>query len=116
MNRHRRDVLTGFGGLAVAATGLCGSRISPSTAQPKTPETVTSPALPRKADFNIEEGYTYINAAYTHPIPRVSLSAAREAAEHRGALRSPRPTGHDSNPKEIFAELIGAQPQEIAYV
>jgi selenocysteine lyase/cysteine desulfurase len=130
MNKHRRDVLSGFGGLAVAATGLRGARgeisrgthgasIADSDASPGTRSThanVAPPGWPRKTDFNIEPGYTYLNAAYTHPIPKVSLRAAGAAAERRGSLHTPRPTDPRSNPKAVFAELIGAQMEEIAYV
>ncbi len=46
--------------------------------------------LPRRDDFAIPDDVTYINAAYTHPIPRVSMDAARQAAERRaGALPVP---------------------------
>jgi len=70
----------------------------------------------------IEEGYTYLNAAYTHPIPRVSVEAAQRAAEGRGTLRptaSPSGRGGASsapNPRALFAELINAKPTEVAYV
>ena len=49
--------------------------------------------FPRKADFNIADGYTYINGAYTHPMPRVAADAARKAAEvarHAVAVRERR--------------------------
>ena len=81
--------------------------------------------FPRKDDFIIDEGYTYINAAYTHPIPKVALEAARRTAESRGSLHIPAAAGRgggrgagaqSNNPKAIFAELIGAKPTEIAYV
>jgi selenocysteine lyase/cysteine desulfurase len=77
--------------------------------------------LPRKSDFMIDEGYTYINAAYTHPIPRVALDAAHRAGEARGSLRIPAPGGRSEsgqrpNPKAVFAELVNAKPSEIAYV
>jgi selenocysteine lyase/cysteine desulfurase len=80
-------------------------------------------AFPRKEDFSIESGYTYLNAAYTHPIPRVSVDAARRAAEGRGTLRpTPPPAGRGGgnastpNPRALFADLINAKPTEIAYV
>jgi len=116
MNKNRRDVLTGFGGLAVAASGLCGSRPEASASTAKEGQTIAPTGWPRKVDFNIEEGYTYINAAYTHPIPKISLAAAREAAERRGALRPPPQAEHHENPRALFADLIGAQLDEIAFV
>lgn len=62
-------------------------------------------------------GYTYLNAAYTHPIPKVSVQAARLAAEHRGAMRAPvsNPTPAVT-PRALFAQLINAKPSEIAHV
>jgi selenocysteine lyase/cysteine desulfurase len=116
MESNRRDVLTGFGGIALAAAGLYGSRVDASGGDAKTGGRVSAAALLRKNDFNIEEGYTYINAAYTHPIPKVALSAAREAAERRSSLRAAQLTEHRFNPKALFAELIGAHPEEIACV
>ncbi|BAH37146.1 putative aminotransferase [Gemmatimonas aurantiaca T-27] len=75
------------------------------------------PVFPRKADFAIEDGATYLNAAYTHPIPRVSVDAARIAAEKRGLMRGaiPAPSGTPT-PRALFAQLINAKPTEIAHV
>lgn len=105
MQMARREVLRGLGGLVAAtAFGKVAVRVRP----------IATPTMdfPRKDDFLIEEGYTYLNAAYTHPIPKVSLEAARRAAEARCAVRSPTP----ANPRALFAELINARPEEIAYV
>lgn len=109
MSTNRRDLLAGLSGLAVAAVG----RETPRNSALAAPAS----AFPRKGDFNIEPGYTYINAAYTHPIPKVALSAARNAAEERGSLRSSQ-TNEDArvNPRALFAALVGARPDEIAYV
>jgi selenocysteine lyase/cysteine desulfurase len=104
----RRELLAGFGASAVAAAGL-----HPGRSRAAAP---ADSKWPRKADFNIADGYTYINAAYTHPIPKVALSAARQAAEGRGSLHPLQPTQQRPDPKAIFAALIGAQPSEIAYV
>ena len=70
--------------------------------------------FPRKGDFLIDEGTTYINAAYTHPIPKVSLEAVRRAAEGRCAVHAA--AAGAANPRTLFAELINAKPTEIAYV
>lgn len=115
MSINRRNLLTGIGGLAAASAlrPLLGDAPSAVGAEPPGPQA----AFPRKDDFSIEPGYTYINAAYTHPIPRVSVEAAKRAAESRGALRNPpaiAPTR--PNPRALFAELINAKPTEIAYV
>src|SRR5262245_5327248 len=122
---NRREMLAGLGGIAASAalTRLDAQLVEtlPTVGTGATPE------LARKEAFNIEEGHTYINAAYTHPIPKASLEAARRAAENRGSLRAPaaapgggrgtgRGGGENNNPKALFAELIGAKPTEIAYV
>ena len=71
--------------------------------------------FPRKSDFLIDDGYTYLNAAYTHPIPKVAMEAVRRAAEGRCSL--PPPTaGQSGTPRTLFAELINAKPAEVAYV
>jgi selenocysteine lyase/cysteine desulfurase len=122
MTIHRRDLLAGIGGVAAAAAfKKLGAEIHVPAEMPTGPV-----EFPRKADFVIDEGYTYINAAYTHPIPKVSLEAARRAADSRGALHIPAAGGRgrgggggggqSNNPKTLFAELINAKPTEIAYV
>jgi selenocysteine lyase/cysteine desulfurase len=117
MNKHRRDLLAGFGGLALAATAFRTSRVAATSANDANPsEPVASAGSSHRNDFDIEPGYTYLNAAYTHPIPKVAVSAAREAAERRGSLRAQRSADHHPDPKVLFAELIRAQPEEIAYV
>jgi selenocysteine lyase/cysteine desulfurase len=118
---HRRDFLTAFGAVTATAglrSWTSGAVFSKSPSLPQAPIT-----FPRKDDFSIEEGYTYLNAAYTHPIPRVSVEAAGRAAEARGSLRpTPPPSGRGDgswttpNPRALFAELINATPSEIAYV
>ena len=111
MNLNRRDLLVGMGGVAAAA----GS----GAIRAATPEIGLAPGFPRKADFTIEEGCTYINAAYTHPIPKVALAAVQNAAEKRATLRAGGRRESESrrpDPKALFAELIGAKASEIAYV
>ena len=79
-----------------------------------------APEFPRKADFTIEDGYTYINAAYTHPMPTVAREAVQKAAESRATLRAPTSGSLQDNrrldPKVLFADLIGAKASEIVYV
>ena len=133
MTMNRRELLTGLGGFAATtAWGPHGRPDAitrgdlPFAAPPGSAAPAELPGpqatFPRKADFSIEDGYTYINAAYTHPIPRVSVDAAHRAADLRGALRpTPPPSGRGGgsgtpNPRALFAELINAKPTEIAYV
>jgi len=82
---------------------------------------LSSVGLPRKQDFDLTDGYTYLNAAYTHPIPRPAADAARAYLAQRNKLAMPRPgsgggAGEGFNAKALFAELINAKPSEIAYV
>ena len=114
MINNRRSVLAGFGAAAVAATGLGQSRKSGS--RDDGDALTSASAWPRKADFNIEPGYVYLNAAYTHPIPKVAVAAARAAAARRGSLPPPTPGEEQADPKALFAALIGADTTEIAYV
>ena len=125
MSPQRRDVLKGLGGMAaLAAVGKLGAQASGATAAvPPTGQSGQAPAFPRKADFDIESGYTYINAAYTHPMPRVATDAVQRYADGRRALRAPAAGGGRgaggpprTDPKAQFAELINAKPTEIAYV
>src|SRR6476619_4976329 len=80
-----------------------------------------SAGLPRKQDFDLTDGFTYLNAAYTHPIPRPAADATRAYLAQRNKLAMPRPgsgggAGTGFNAKALFAELINAKPSEIAYV
>ena len=114
MDKHRRELLSRFGGLALATRSLPVALAEPAAVAPTATRAST---WPRRADFNIEEGYTYINAAYIHPLPNVSVLAARDAAGRRGFLGAPPANpGPRHEPKALFAELIGARTEEIAYV
>lgn len=108
---NRRDLLASLGG--VAAARAFGVHVD----LPVLRSGAGVPGFPRKADFSIEDGYTYLNAAYTHPIPNVSVLAAQRAAERRGTLRAPDPAAPPlAAPRDLFAQLINAKPSEIAYV
>ena len=104
MTLDRREMLRGLGGLAgSAALGTFGGHAQQAA------------GFPRKADFLIEDGYTYLNAAYTHPIPKVAMEAVRRAAEGRCSMPPPT-SGQSGTPRTLFAELINAKPSEVAYV
>ena len=117
---NRRDLLAGFGTLATArAFGVGVDPFAvPNLPAATSPEPIRFvPGFPRKEDFAIEPGYTFLNAAYTHPIPKVSLAAARAAAEARNMLRAPLAMASPAKtPKQLFAELINAKVSEIAHV
>ena len=109
MTLSRRELLAGLGGLT--ATGAAGppdvERSVPAGAGP----------LPARMDFTIPQGQTYLNSAFTHPLPRAAGEAVRHYLEQRG-LREPRRSG-DSVAAEIrkeFAGLINATPQEIGLI
>lgn len=119
MTMDRRQLLGALGGIAATrALGLTSDGTTPAV---DASATMPQPgaAFPRKADFAFEEGTTYLNAAYTHPIPRVSVEAARRAAELRGTMRptmAPPSGPARPTPKALFAQLINAKPAEIAHV
>ena len=125
---NRREMLAGVGGVAAAAAlNKLGSQM-PSAEAPIAPGIAPvgrAPEFPRKADFRIDAGYTYINGAYTHPMPLVSAEAARKAADGRSALVAP--TGgrggrgggggaRPADPKALFAKLINAKASEISSI
>lgn len=113
MSLNRRHLLTGTLAALAANQGSVAAAAPLPLAAKENP-----PGFPRKADFHIEEGHTYINAAYIHPVPKAALEAARIAGEKRGTTPPPEPSasGGTANAKELFSDLIGAKPTEIAYV
>ena len=105
----RRALLAGMGGVAAS------NALDKLAAHTGVPMAAPGTSFPRKDDFSIEPGYTYINGAYTHPMPRISADAARKAAEARATL-SPSAGTPQPDPKALFATLINAKPTEISYV
>jgi len=76
----------------------------------------TTVGLPVKDDFSVPSDVTFLNSAYTHPLPNCGLKAAHAYAEARsepGAVMTPLST-HDI--KADFAALINAKESEISYV
>ena len=123
MSVTRRDLVRTLSGLPLAAAVAAGtSNTKASEARPSSSMAADSHvpsrtiALPDRASFSFEG--THLNAAYTHPLG----SRAREAllsyvASHERDVGRAWP--HD-NPRDqavaLFAELIGAQPSDIAVV
>ncbi|MGE0439236.1 MAG: aminotransferase class V-fold PLP-dependent enzyme [Gemmatimonadales bacterium] len=111
----RRDLLKGVSSLAAAS--LVGS----GTADPAgaTPNPATGfQGFPRKADFAMRPGVTYLNGAYTHPMPLPAREAVRRYLEARTefyADSSPDPN-LSGKVKAEFAALINARPNEISFV
>jgi selenocysteine lyase/cysteine desulfurase len=92
-----------------------GSMMPPTS--PATPSAQPS-AFPRKADFAIPAGLTYINGAYTHPMPLVAAAAMRRYADARAAFQTDDVTSGatSSGVKAAFASLINAKPSEISFI
>lgn len=112
----RRELLGGLAGAAVSAAlqppALASAGPIVSAAPP------SGAGFPRKRDFAIPEGLTYINGAYTHPMPLAAAEAVRRNAEDRS-----RPSGMDERGADVarevkqqFAALINAKPSEISFV
>lgn len=111
MNISRREVLAGFGSMAALNATLrvrSFKEDSPPGAAP----------LPAKRDFLIPEGVTYLNCAYTHPIPTAGLEALRAYGDRRArpeAVSKPL----QRKPVDIkaeFASLINAKKSEISFL
>ncbi|HKW32360.1 MAG TPA: aminotransferase class V-fold PLP-dependent enzyme [Candidatus Acidoferrum sp.] len=120
MNISRREVLAGFGRMAVwnATSGARGSAL-PSLADIARADTpsVGGP-LPAKRDFSIPEGLTYLNCAYTHPLPKVGLEALRAYGDRRARPEAVSRPLHEKpvDIKAEFAALINAKKSEISFI
>lgn len=109
---NRREFVSGMAALGSAAV-LDGIPRPP--AAPASSASSADFSLPRKADFAIPAGETYINSAYVHPMPNIGREALRSYVESR---TSPvLDTHYDrEHVKAEFAALINAKPTEISYV
>lgn len=111
MTISRRDFVGGTAALGVSSVwpGTSAVRIWPGQQAAET-------GLPRKHDFAIPPGVTYLNSAYIHPL---SIQAREQLRAYADLRSTPGPDlGHfdTDNPKVEFAELIHAKPSEISYV
>ena len=118
MHISRRDLIAG----AAAAVGTAAARklaaqLPLETAMLPSPSNAPE-GFPRKSDFAIPTGLTYINGAYTHPMPTVAANALRQYAEARSAFRTDAATSGtlSASVKAAFAALINAKPSEIAFI
>src|ERR1700751_3600556 len=113
MNISRREVLAGFGSMAALNVTL---RVEAPTVTADSRRGAA--ALPSKGDFSIPEGVTYINCAYTHPIPTAGLEALRDYGNRRARPEAvSRPL--QKKPVDIkaeFAALINAKKSEISFI
>lgn len=115
MSLNRREMLAAFGSLAVlnATEGSSADAL----AFPPNPARGTS-TLPAKHDFVIPTGITYLNCAYTHPIPKAGLEALRDYGDRRAR---PEVVSKPLQKKPIdikaeFAALINAKKSEISFI
>lgn len=115
MSIPRRDLLKGF----AASAALCTVGVRPALSA--LTGILPRAELPRKQDFDLSDGNSFLDAAYTHPIPRPATDAVRSYLSQRNKLSMPRAgagggDGGGPTAKTLFAELINASPAEIAYV
>lgn len=108
MSIDRRQVLAGMAG----ALGAAAAPPWPAAAQ--APPRAATSGFPRKGDFAFAEGVTYINGAFTHPMPLAAADAYRAAVTRRSTVGGPFvPTADARTP---FAALINAAPDEIGFI
>jgi len=109
----RRELLARAGGLA-AATMVPG--LGTLSSPPRAP--LRQEGFPRKADFTMPDGVTYINGAYMHPMPNVVREAVRDYNDRRAGFTTATSVDPDIGTavKAEFAGLINADPDEIAFV
>ena len=119
MQLKRRDILTGIGGLAAASALSPVQANLKSTSSTMLKTALSENAFPRKNDFAIPEGLTYINGAYTHPMPIAAAEAVQKEATSRSRPGRIDDPGHDALGNEVksqFAGLINAKLSEISFV
>jgi selenocysteine lyase/cysteine desulfurase len=112
MHTNRREFLTGIGGLAALSIhGANSQALLPA-------KSASSPALalPAKSDFAIPDGVTYLNCAYTHPMPAAAAQALRQYAELRSVPDVLSKQLENVDIKAEFAALINAKPSEISFI
>jgi selenocysteine lyase/cysteine desulfurase len=116
---NRRELLAGVGGMA--AIGLAGAatrNANPHSAiVPDGTGSLPAASLPAKSDFSIPAEITFINSAYTHPMPNAAAAALREYAEFRSHPQAvSQPKKVVANLKAEFAALINAKESEVCYI
>jgi selenocysteine lyase/cysteine desulfurase len=105
MKADRRKFLSGVAGMAMA--GPAGAAAVPDFSR-------------LRADFPWIERETFLNNAGWHPMPRQSVRAMHAYLEYKvngpGEGREARQNGNQQLARQRFAQLINAQPSEIAFV
>jgi selenocysteine lyase/cysteine desulfurase len=116
MTMDRRSALGTIGGLAaLAVRGGSQSAFAMDTDDLPTTGSWTAD-FPRKEDFDLPAGRTYINCAYTHPMPKGAVASVRRHLDRRSKPDADLPAEPVVNLKAEFAALINAKPSEISYV
>ena len=112
----RRKALGTIGGLAaLAVTGDSSPALAVEPSSALSLDTVTAD-FPRKQDFDLPAGRTYINCAYTHPLPIGAAAAVRRHLDRRSKPDAELPAEPAVDLKAEFAALINAKPSEISYI
>jgi len=113
MTLDRREFLLGAATLASPVLPDFRSAFTPGPADPVFPAAV-------RADFPLASAQTYLNSAAIHPM---SVPASRALTDHiafrlKGAGEGRADFGEEQQKdlKRRFSQLIGAQPDEIAFV
>ena len=112
MEITRRQALSGLAGAIGAKAAVSGPvavRVDAHGGQAP-----PAPAFPCKADFSFADGVTYINGAFTHPMPAAAAEAYRAAVRRRSTVGGPFVPTADVRP--LFAALINARPSEIGFI
>jgi selenocysteine lyase/cysteine desulfurase len=110
----RREFLTTSIGCAAALSAVQRTNAKPllGPARLHASESV----LPAKGDFSIPDGVTYINCAYTHPMPNIAAEAVRAYIERRSKPEAVSKSLGKEDVKAEFAALINAKRSEISFV
>jgi selenocysteine lyase/cysteine desulfurase len=112
MDIDRRHLLAGIGGFAVSGALMSTAQEPPPTNRPPAPRGAL--ILPRKEDFAIGAGDTYVNSAYIHPMSVASADNVRRYLRSR--TQPDAETWDRIDIKSEFAALINARPSEIAFI
>src|SRR3954466_1943041 len=120
MTIKRRDLLASAAlAMGTAAARRLTAQLPPEPSMDHTLGPSGVPAgFPRRADFAIPAGLTYINGAYTHPMPMAADAAMRKFADARSAFQTEDATSGAMarGVKAAFASLINAKPSEISFI
>jgi selenocysteine lyase/cysteine desulfurase len=104
-----------------SATAAAGAEVRDGTA------TISKPALPDRTNFRVQEFETCLNAGRWHPLSNGARLAAERYQEYKqrgiwdrsGLWDASNPNlhgGSQNETKRLFAKLINASPDEIAFV